>query len=89
MILEKDVFELIVEDIKFFDVVVNVFGVVSGQEYFYVEVGRVLINILKNVKNIRLFVVGGVGSLFVDEDKIICLMDILEFLKEYLLIVLN
>lgn len=84
MVVEKDIFDLKVEDIKLFDVVVNVFGVLVGKEYLYVEVGKVLISIFKEVKDIILFVVGGVGSFFVDEVKIICLVEMLEFLKEYL-----
>lgn len=42
---------------------------------------------MKGVFNIKLFVVGGVGSLFVDEEKIICVFEILGFLEEYFVIV--
>ncbi|MED4646389.1 NAD(P)-dependent oxidoreductase [Bacillus inaquosorum] len=83
-ILEKDVFELTAEDIKPFDVVVNAFGAAPGQEHLHVEAGRALISILKDAKNTRLLVVGGAGSLFVDEAKTIRLMDTPEFPKEYL-----
>ncbi|MCY8500263.1 NAD(P)-dependent oxidoreductase [Bacillus inaquosorum] len=83
-ILEKDVFELTAEDIKPFDVVVNAFGAAPGQEHLHVEAGRALISILKDAKNTRLLVVGGAGSLFVDEAKTTRLMDTPEFPKEYL-----
>lgn len=38
-IMEKDIFDIMVNDIEGFDVVVNVFGVFEGKEYLYVEVG--------------------------------------------------
>ncbi|MBL3647796.1 NAD(P)-dependent oxidoreductase [Bacillus vallismortis] len=82
-ILEKDVFELTAEDIKPFDAVVNAFGAAAGEEHLHVEAGRKLISILKDAKNIRLLVVGGAGSLFVDEAKKTRLMDTPEFPKEY------
>lgn len=55
-----------------------------GQEHLHVEAGRALINILKDAKHTRLLVVGGAGSLFVDEAKTTRLMDTPEFPKEYL-----
>ncbi|MDG3072532.1 NAD(P)-dependent oxidoreductase [Bacillus halotolerans] len=83
-ILEKDVFELTSEDLKPFDALVNAFGAAPGQEHLHVEAGRTLISLLKDAKHTRLFVVGGAGSLFVDEDKTTRLMDTPEFPKEYL-----
>jgi putative NADH-flavin reductase len=83
-ILEKGVFELTAEDLKPFDALVNAFGAAPGQEHLHVEAGRTLINLLKDAKHTRLFVVGGAGSLFVDEAKTTRLMDTPEFPKEYL-----
>ncbi|MGQ8921741.1 NAD(P)-dependent oxidoreductase [Bacillus halotolerans] len=83
-ILEKDVFELTAEDLKPFDALVNAFGAAPGQEHLHVEAGRTLISRLKDAKHTRLFVVGGAGSLFVDEAKTTRLMDTPEFPKEYL-----
>ncbi|MEC1290665.1 NAD(P)-dependent oxidoreductase [Bacillus mojavensis] len=83
-ILEKDVFELTAEDLKPFDALVNAFGAAPGQEHLHVEAGRTLISLLKDAKHTRLFVVGGAGSLFVDEAKTTRLMDTPEFPKEYL-----
>lgn len=83
-VLEKDVFELTAEDIKSFDAVVNAFGAAPYQEHLHVEAGRALISILKDAKHTRLLVVGGAGSLFVDEAKTTRLMDTPEFPKEYL-----
>jgi hypothetical protein len=83
-VLEKDVFDLTAEDLKGFDVVVNAFGAAPGSEHLHVEVGRVLIEALKGAPDTRLIVVGGAGSLFVDEAKTLRVMDAPDFPKEYL-----
>lgn len=83
-VLEKDVFELTGEDMKQFDVVVNAISAPPGQEHVHVEAGKSLISALKNAPETKLVVVGGAGSLFVDEAKSIKLMDTPEFPKEYL-----
>ncbi|KIL23942.1 hypothetical protein C2W58_01243 [Bacillus pumilus] len=82
-VIEKDVFHLQAEDIKGFDVIVNAFGAPAGQEHLHVEAGKKLIDILKEVPDTRLIVVGGAGSLFVDEAKTTRLVDTPEFPKEY------
>lgn len=68
-VLEKDVFELSAGDLKGFDAVVNAFGAPFGREHLHVDAGNVLINALKGAPGTRLIVVGGAGSLFVDEAK--------------------
>lgn len=88
-VLEKDVFNLKAEDVKQFDAVVNAFGAPAGQEHLHVEAGRALINILKEAKDTRLFVVGGAGSLFVDEAKTTRLAETPEFPKQYLATAVN
>jgi putative NADH-flavin reductase len=82
-VLKKNVFDLTAEDIKDFDVLINAFGTVPGQEHLHVEAGRVLIDILKESPTIKLVVVGGAGSLFVDEEKTMRLMDTKDFPAEY------
>lgn len=82
-VLEKDIFDLTSEDLKGFDVVVNAYGAPHGQEHLHVDAGKVLIKALTGL-NTRLFVVGGAGSLFVDEAKTVRLVDTPEFPKEYL-----
>ncbi|WP_117016896.1 NAD(P)-dependent oxidoreductase [Aeribacillus pallidus] len=82
--VEKDIFDITSEDIKDFDVVVNAFGTAPGEEHKHVEAGKVLINALKEAPNTRLIVVGGAGSLFVDEAKTTRLFDTPDFPKEYL-----
>lgn len=66
-VLEKNIFDLKKEDLNQFDVVVNAFKAPNGQEHQHVEAGRVLINALKGNSETRLIVVGGAGSLYVDE----------------------
>ena len=62
----------------------NAFGAPFGQEHLHVEAGRVLIEAIKGAPDTRLIVVGGAGSLFVDEAKTIRLvMDTPEFPKEF------
>ncbi|AIQ46712.1 hypothetical protein R70723_13160 [Paenibacillus sp. FSL R7-0273] len=68
-VLEKDVFDLSAADLQTFDAVVNAFGAPFGQEHLHVDAGNVLINALKDAPGTRLLVVGGAGSLFVDEAK--------------------
>ncbi|WP_148357836.1 NAD(P)-dependent oxidoreductase [Peribacillus simplex] len=82
-VLEKDVFALKAEDIKEFDVVVNAFGAAPGKEKLHVEAGRILIEAMKGAPQTKLIVVGGAGSLFVDEAKTIRVLDTPEFPKEY------
>ncbi len=82
-VLEKDVFDLKAEDLKAFDVVVNAFGAPAGKEHLHVDAGRVLIEAMKGAPQTRLIVVGGAGSLFVDEAKTLRVMDTPEFPKEF------
>ncbi|MFF2877155.1 NAD(P)-dependent oxidoreductase [Gottfriedia sp. NPDC057991] len=82
-VLEKDLLDLNSTDLKQFDVVVNAFKAAEGQEHLYIEAGNGLINALKDARDTKLIVVGGAGSLYVDEDKTIQLVDTPEFPKEY------
>ncbi|MEC0297726.1 NAD(P)-dependent oxidoreductase [Peribacillus frigoritolerans] len=82
-VLEKDVFDLKAEDIKEFDIVVNAFGAAPGKEHLHVDAGKILIEAMKGAPQTKLIVVGGAGSLFVDEAKTIRVLDTPEFPKEY------
>ncbi|MBO0998770.1 NAD(P)-dependent oxidoreductase [Bacillus sp. SD075] len=88
-VLEKDVFDLKSGDIKEFDVVVNAFGAAPGKEQLHAEAGRILIEAMKGAPQTKLIVVGGAGSLFVDEAKTIRVLDTPEFPKEYYAIAFN
>ncbi|MDQ0970237.1 putative NADH-flavin reductase [Neobacillus niacini] len=77
-VIEKDVFDLTADDLTAFDVVINAFGAPLGEEQAHVDAGHALIEALKGTKT-RLLVVGGAGSLFVDENKTVRLIDTPEF----------
>lgn len=66
------------EELSQFDVVVNAFGAPLGEEQAHVDAGRVLIEALRGTDT-RLIVVGGAGSLYVDENKTVRLIDTPEF----------
>lgn len=78
-VLEKDVFNLTADDLQKFDVVVNAFGAPMGEEHLHVDAGRVLINALTGAANTRLIVVGGAGSLYVDDAQTTKVIDTPEF----------
>lgn len=83
-VLEKNIFDLKTEDVKDFDIIVNAFKAPTGEEHLHVEAGRVLIEALKGAPHTRLIVVGGAGSLFVDEAKTVRKCDTPEFPEVYL-----
>lgn len=65
-VIEKSVFDLTSNDVKQFDVVVNAFGAPLGEEQAHVDAGHSLIEALKGTDT-RAIIVGGAGSLYVDE----------------------
>lgn len=75
--VEKPFFTLTSEDIKKYDVVVNAFGTGMEQEEAvkHVQFGKILIEALKDAPDTRLIVVGGAGSLYLNEDKTLRVMD--------------
>lgn len=77
-VIEKAIQQLTTEDVKGFDVLVNAFGAPMGQEEQHVVVGRHLIDILTGTDT-RLIVVGGAGSLFVDPEKTLKVVDTPDF----------
>lgn len=88
-VLEKDIFHLDSNDLKQFDIVVNAFGVPPEKAEQHVDAGRSLIKALKEAENTRLLVVGGAGSLFVDEAKTTRLNETPEFPEVFKAIALN
>ena len=68
-VIEKDLFNLTKDDLKEFDTVVSAFGVWEEKELDkHSSAMEHLCNILANT-NIRLMVVGGAGSLYIDSGK--------------------
>lgn len=78
-VLEKDIFSLAGADLQPFDVVVNTFKAADGEEHLYSESGKALTKALEDAHGTRLIVVGGAGSLFVDEAGTTKLMDTPDF----------
>ena len=77
-IVQKEIYDLSSEDLKPFDVVVNAFGAPLGEEEPHVKAGRALIEALKGTKT-RAIIVGGAGSLYVDEEQTTQLSDVPDF----------
>lgn len=77
-VIEKNIFNLTQEDVNQFEVIVNAFGAPLGEEQAHVDAGHALIEALKGT-NTRAIIVGGAGSLFVDENKTVQLIDTPEF----------
>ncbi len=80
-VMEKEVTELTTEDVGGFDVLVNAFGTPHAEQH--VPVGRHLIDILKGAGDTRLIVVGGAGSLYVDDALTTRLVDTPDFPDAY------
>lgn len=66
-IVEKDIMELTEEDLEIYDVVVDAFGTPEKFSYLHVETAKHLISLLRNKEKPRLIIVGGAGSLWVDD----------------------
>ncbi|SFS42716.1 NAD(P)-dependent oxidoreductase [Marininema halotolerans] len=87
-IIEKNALDLTNQDLLNLDTVVNAFGATPGLEHLHVKVGNVLIEALQNTST-RLFVVGGAGSLFVNEEKTTRVVDTPNFPEEFKATALN
>lgn len=82
-VIEKDIFDLNYEDIKDQDVIIDAFGAWSEETLpLHKKSAKHLMDILKD-KEIRIIFVGGAGSLFVNEDKTLKLMDTRDFPEEF------
>lgn len=71
-VLERDIFEIAPEDVKGFDAVVDAFGTSftkPGNEYLHQSTMEHLIKVFEQVPEVRLIVVGGAGSLYMNRDK--------------------
>lgn len=76
--VEKDIFSITKQDVEDYDVIVNAFNAPSGEEHLHVDSHNVLIQALKGTDT-RLIVVGGAGSLYVDQEKNLRLLDTPDF----------
>jgi len=82
-VVQKDIFDLTSGDLSGHDVVVNAYAAPAGEEHLHVDAGNVLIAALKGAAQTRLIVVGGAGSLYVDEEKTTRVLDTPGFPAEY------
>lgn len=77
-VIEKSILDLTSEDVNQFEVVVNAFGAPLGEEQAHVDAGHSLIEAIK-ATNTRAIIVGGAGSLYVDENKTVRVIDTPDF----------
>ncbi|WP_125767234.1 NAD(P)-dependent oxidoreductase [Lapidilactobacillus wuchangensis] len=63
--LNKDLFNLTTEDVQDFDALISAYNAPANEEPLHLEAMKHLVEIL-NGTNVRLLVVGGAGSLYVD-----------------------
>ncbi|EDH3306570.1 TPA: NAD(P)-dependent oxidoreductase [Campylobacter jejuni] len=81
-IVQKDLFELDFKDLVDFDIIIDAFGEWENLSLHKKHI-ECLSKILQGSKA-KLFVVGGAGSLYMDENHTTRLMDMPDFPKEYL-----
>ena len=80
----KDALQLTKQELTQFDVVVNATSAFAPDTYYlHTDLTLLLVKALANT-NTRLIVVGGAGSLYVDEDHTVQLYDTPDFPEEYL-----
>lgn len=81
--IQKDLFDITKEDVADFEVVVSAFGTWAPETlHLHVEVINHLSDIMAN-SDARFVVVGGAGSLYVDPELTVQLVDTPDFPKEY------
>ena len=68
-LLVKDAFDLTVDDIKQFDVIVSAVGFQSGNAKEHVRLGHHYINIFHEAPEVRLIIVGNAGSLYINDKR--------------------
>ncbi|KFI62035.1 NAD(P)-dependent oxidoreductase [Bifidobacterium cuniculi] len=82
-VVKKDLFDLTTDDLKDFDVVIDAFGAWAPEALpLHVKSLMHLVDILKGA-DVRLLVVGGAGSLYVDSERKMRLVDTPDFPDEF------
>lgn len=81
--VEKNLFDLTKVDLAPFDIIINAFAPLPGEEHLHVSAGHHLISLLGGTSK-KLFVIGCSGCLFVDEEKTKRLMEEEEYPEELL-----
>lgn len=80
--IEKDLYDLDFDDIKELDVVVDAFNAPKGKEELHQTSLAHIVSLIQGHDTPRLIVVGGAGSLYVDNAKTTRLMDTSTFPEE-------
>jgi len=78
-VLEKSIFDLAYDDIKNYEVIVDAFGTWSDESQELHQTSLKHLTDILSGKSKRLLVVGGAGSLYVDPQKTVRLLDTPEF----------
>jgi len=82
-VLQRDIFDVQMEDLIGLDVVVDAFNAPAGEEEEHVTSLQALIAALEYLPGTRLLVVGGAGSLYADPGKTIRVMETEGFPEAY------
>lgn len=82
-VIKKDLFDLTKEDLKDFDVIISAFAAWDSKTFPLHKSSLEKLSELILGTNIRLLVVGGAGSLYVDDNLKMQLKDTPDFPKEY------
>jgi putative NADH-flavin reductase len=68
-VMEKDIFDISVEDMEDFDAVVSAFGSDPGMEITIQTSLKHLTNVFETIPAVRLLIIGGAASLYTDYDR--------------------
>jgi len=68
-VIEKDIFDITVDDMKDFDAVVDAFGSERGKEFMHQTTLKHLTEVFEEIPDVRLLVVGGAASLYINEER--------------------
>lgn len=82
-VIEKDLFELTYDDLKDFDVIIDALGAFTPEVlHRHVDSMKYLGDLLENKPN-RLLIIAGAGSLYVNKEHTVRLIDTPDFPNEY------
>ncbi len=82
-VIQKDIMSLTKDDVENFDAVIDAFGTFKVEELpNHIKTSQHLCDLLSGT-NVRLLIVGGAGSLFVNKEHTLQLKDTPEFPKEF------